>query len=51
VTWMNGQQETYDCPDYRIEGGVLYLDPSLGGLDQAEPRRVIPLHNIQIFTE
>jgi hypothetical protein len=51
VTWLDGVQETYDCPDYRISDGILYLDPAPGGLGPAQPRRVIPLGNVRIFTE
>lgn len=51
VTWIDGLQETYECPDYRVHEGVLYLDPSPGGLGPAQPQRVIPLRNVRIFTE
>jgi hypothetical protein len=51
VTWTDGQQESYECPDYRVVDQILYLDPSPGVFAPAQPRRVIPLCNVRIFTE
>jgi len=46
VTWMDGLSETYECDDYRVSDGMLWLIPSRRGPVQA--RRSIPIASVRI---
>lgn len=46
ITWMDGQQETYRCEDFRVADGVLYLTQRMYS---SEPKRAIPLGNVRIW--
>lgn len=48
VTWMDGQQETYQAGNYWVREGELILQED-GSYARQDDRRYIPLHNVRVW--